>query len=32
VGLYNIFPLWFRHMVLENPVSEPRIAIAFNVG
>jgi uncharacterized protein (TIGR02466 family) len=31
-GLYNIFPLWFRHMVLENPVPEPRIAIAFNVG
>jgi uncharacterized protein (TIGR02466 family) len=32
VGLYNIFPLWFRHMVLENPTPEPRIAIAFNVG
>ena len=32
VGLYNIFPLWFRHMVLENKSLEPRIAIGFNVG
>jgi uncharacterized protein (TIGR02466 family) len=32
VGLYNIWPLWFRHMVLQNESTEPRIAVAFNIG
>lgn len=32
VGLYTIWPVWFRHMVLQNESNEPRIAIAYNIG
>jgi uncharacterized protein (TIGR02466 family) len=32
VGLFNIFPPWFRHTVLPNKSTEPRIAVAFNIG
>ena len=32
VGNYVIFPHWLRHMVLQNESTEPRIAVAFNIG